>query len=123
MCSHVTKQMCQRRICSVLRRSAAVIHPFGWSGLQYGQLIPPGRKDESPTLLCGHRGSSDLCQGSSSPCIQDKENFSLNHQDYCCCRGFKSGNPNVAFSGSVKESENFETRELTIQRLNKQKCI
>lgn len=75
------------------------------AGLDYNMVnwFPQGgRKDGSPTLLCGHRGSSDLCQDSSSPCIQYKENFSLDHQ-YCCCRGFKSGNPNVAFSGSVKE--------------------
>lgn len=105
----VAKQMHQRQICLVFTRAAGVIHPswLGWSA-RWSTVLPREEGKMKVSQCCdGRAGSGDLCQDSPSECTRYKENFSLNHQ-CCCCRGFKSDNPNAAFSGSTQHIKTFK---------------
>lgn len=118
MRSHVTKQTHQKKIYSIFRRSA-MIHCswLGWRAIRSTLSPREEGKMKVPQCCEGQAGSGGLC-----PCTRYRENLSLNQQ-CCSCRDVESDSPNAAFSGSTKRSQNFKTRALAIQRLDKQKRI
>lgn len=68
---------------------------LGWAGVQYGQPFPQGqREDERPTLLPSPSGEQWPVPGELHPEHQVQSKLNL-HCKCCCCRGFKSGNPNA----------------------------